>query len=672
MRLRLFALQFLIFVFTIPQHIIAQEVIIKRSTIVENFKGKPYYMHFVKWGETLSQIAKVYNVTIQDISAENPSVEKGLKADMVLRIPQKSVSKSVVEVPNPVSINQQPKPDEKPKVQIKPVEKQTEPAKHVEEQTEQAKPVEKSTVQSIPAVDRDFVIYLVKKRETLYGIAKEFNVSVDDIINANTGLQKLDEGMEIKIPQKKPVDAKPAANEAAAEKILKQYSNPNEILIKPGETLSGISKTYNISIHDLTELNPKLTDGLKAGMTLKLRKTDVKTAVKPALKSDEVSVIVPVPALICYSADNIKATYNVALLLPFLLDDSQDALEAPEQKKASDFDNFNYFQFYAGFMLAADSLRQYGLRARIQVLDGDKLNDTLTIRQTLRKPGMDKMDLIVGPMYANSFAVAARYALKHEIGILNPLSRRENIVDGNPFVLKAQVTSAGIATKLSTFILRQYTNANIISVRNDAKELKSLADEFDSQIRSSISGRTFKGSLQGATYSTDMMAGVSKKLKPNTKNIIIFFSNNKSNVPNFVSLLNPLSKSDDIILIGMDSWDELELETEFLVNLKYHQLTTSYIDYESEAVQQFITRFRNKYGAVPLASKHAFLGYDLGWYFLTSLMWYGDHYITCLPEQKGKCLQYNFNFSGAGKGDGLQNQDISIVKLQDYKIVKVE
>ena len=673
MRLRLFALQFLIFVFTIPQHLIAQEVIIKRSTVVENFKGKPYYMHFVKWGETLSQIAEVYNVTIQDISAENPSVEKGLKADMVLRIPQKSVvSKSVVEVPNPVIINKQPKPTEKPTVQNKPVEKQTEPAKPVEKQTEQTKPIEKLTVQSKPAVDLDFVIYLVKKRETLYGIAKEFNVSVDDIINANAGLEKLDEGMEIKIPQKKPVNTKPVTNEAAAEKILKQDSNPNEILIKPGETLSGISKTYNISIHDLTELNPKLSDGLKAGMTLKLRKTDVKTAVKPALKGEEVSVIAPVPALKCFSADNIKATYNIALLLPFLLDDSQDALEAPEQKKASDFDNFNYFQFYAGFMMAADSLQQYGLRARIQVLDGDKLNDTLTIRQTLRKPGMDKMDLIVGPMYANSFAVAARYALKHEIGILNPLSRRENIVDGNPFVLKAQVTSAGIAAKLSMFILRQYPNANIISVRNDAKELKSLADDFESQIKSRIASQAFKGSLLGATYSTDMMAGVSKKLKANSKNIVIFFSNNKSNVPNFVSLLNPLSKSDDILLIGMDSWDELELETEFLVNLKYHQLTTSYIDYESEAVQQFIIRFRNKYGAVPLASKYAYLGYDLGWYFLTSLMWYGDHYITCLPEQKGKGLQYDFNFSGAVKGDGLQNQDISIVKLQDYKMVKVE
>jgi ABC-type branched-subunit amino acid transport system substrate-binding protein len=268
--------------------------------------------------------------------------------------------------------------------------------------------------------------------------------------------------------------------------------------------------------------------------------------------------------------------------------------------------------------------------------------------------------------------VAARFARKNGIGIINPLSRRENIVDGNPFVLKTQVSATGIATTLSSFIISKYPGANIIAVRNDSKEQKAMIADFTSQIKASLVSHSFRGNLQEVTYSTDKMAGVSKKLKSNGKNIIIYFSNNKTNVPNFVSLLNPLSKSNDIILIGMDGWEEFELETEFLVNLNFHQVTSSYVDYESEAVQQFITRFRNKYGAVPLSTKHAYLGYDIGWYFLTSLMWYGDKYIQCLPDYKGTGLQYNYNFSALKPGDGLQNQEVNIVKLQDYKMVKVE
>jgi hypothetical protein len=149
-------------------------------------------------------------------------------------------------------------------------------------------------------------------------------------------------------------------------------------------------------------------------------------------------------------------------------------------------------------------------------------------------------------------------------------------------------------------------------------------------------------------------------------------SNNKTAVPNFVSLLNPSSKLHDILLIGMDGWDELELETEFLVNLNYHQVTSNYVDYQSEVVQQFITRFRNKYGAIPTVDRHAFLGYDIGWYFLSALMWYGNDYISCLPGTIGDGLQYDFEYYVSKTGDGLQNKDIEILKLQDYKMVLAE
>jgi LysM repeat protein/ABC-type branched-subunit amino acid transport system substrate-binding protein len=513
----------------------------------------------------------------------------------------------------------------------------------------------------------DYFIYQVKKQETLYGIAKQNNLTVDDILNANPGLETLQDGMEIKIPKKKSSD-KPVISVPATETVTNPATMPTEITVKSGETLYSISKTYGTTVDDLIDLNPQVSSGLKAGMVLKLRKPAALNEIKTAPSS----TIIPVTASGCYSPDNIKKTYQVALLLPFALDDIPVAPEPAEQKEPSDIQSYNYLQFYAGFMLAADSLEKYGLHARIQVLDADKLDDTLKIKQTLRKPGLDKMDLFVGPMYAPSFSIAARFARKNSIGIINPLSRRESIVDGNPFVIKAQVSGAGIAAKLYTYISKHHPNANVIAVTNDKKEFKSLFDAFKAGMKASLADHTFKGTFQEANYSTDYITGVAKKLKPGVKNIVILFSNNKTAVPNFVSSLNPHSKSNDIFLFGMDGWEELGLETEFLINLNFHQVTSGYIDYESETVQQFTSRFRTKYGAVPLESKYAFLGYDIGWYFLTSLMWYGDNYLTCLSENQSKGLQYNFRFAAADKGDGFQNQDVTIVKLLDYKMVKVE
>lgn len=642
MRFRQLIMLFLFISLTAFQHSYAQEVIVKRSTVVENYKGKPCYMHFVNKGETLAAIAKAYNVTVEEISSENPFVNQGLKVDMVLRIPLKS---AIVV----------PEADSKPKTDTK---------------TEPAKPAEKPKEQSKPVGDPNYILYQVKKQETLYGISKQYNVSIDDIINANPGFDGLKDGMEIKIPKKKSADKVIIA--VPAEKAIQVDTDTGEVVVKPGETLYSIGKAHNVTVDELIDLNPQLSEGLKAGMILKLRKTTAKSIPTPGIKNGQNIPFIKGVNGDCYNAANLKNTYKVALILPFLLADATAAIEAPEQKDPSDFASFNYFQFYAGFMLAADSLEKYGLHAQIQVLDGDKLNDTLTIRQTLRKPGMDKLDLMVGPMYANSFSVAARFARKNAIGIINPLSRRENIVEGNPFVIKSQVSSAGIALKLSSFIMHKYPNATIIAVRNDNKEYKTLINEFALEIKTGIASHSFKGNLQEVTYSKEMMAGLGKKLKSNTKNIIIFFSNNKTNVPNFVSLLNPLSKSNDILLMGMDGWEEFELETEFLVNLNFHQITSTFVDYDSEAVKQFTTRFRNKYGAEPLASKYAFLGYDTGWYFLTSLMKYGDKYISCLPDYSGTGLQYNFHFTGTKPGDGFQNQDVSIIKLQDYKMIKVE
>jgi LysM repeat protein/ABC-type branched-subunit amino acid transport system substrate-binding protein len=632
MRKLLYILLIVFVSLVIAEYAHAQEVItVKRSTVIENYKGKPFYIHFVGAGETLTGIAKAYKVTIEEIAAENPLIDKGLKADMVIRIPVKTGSDAPEQV--------------------------------VKEQ--------EKTVLVKTSDDPDFILYTVKKQETLYGISKQYNVTVEDILNSNPGLDVLKDGMEIKIPKNKGA-VKPVKTENSIVKEQAPTANPDEIIVKTGETLYSISKTYHTTVDELIDLNPQLSSGLKAGMVLKLRKTVEKSTTAPAIVPDTVRKKTPVFDSNCYNADNLKKNYKIALLLPFGLEDSNIVLEAPVENDPSTYENFNYFQFYAGFMLAADSLEKYGLKASIQVLDADKLEDTLVIRQTLRKPGMDKMDLLVGPMYASSFTIAARFAEKNKIGIVNPLSRRETIVKGNPYVIKTQVSVDGITNKLSSFILTKYPGANIIAVQNDKKEMKSLASDFVAEIKKSIANQSFKGSVSESLFSTEMMPGVSKKLKPGVKNIVIVFSNNKTAVPNFVSLLNPHSKTHDIILIGMDAWDELELETEFLVNLNFHQLTTNFIDYDSEAVQQFITRFRNKYGAVPLSGRHAYLGYDIGWYFLTSLMWYGDDYITCLQGHKGNGLQYNFNFGAAGTENGVENNSIDIIKLQDYKMVKAE
>ena len=54
------------------------------------YNGKPYFMHEVQKGQTLYSIARAYKVTILDIDRENAISAGGLRAGQVLRIPAAS------------------------------------------------------------------------------------------------------------------------------------------------------------------------------------------------------------------------------------------------------------------------------------------------------------------------------------------------------------------------------------------------------------------------------------------------------------------------------------------------------------------------------------------------------------------------------------------------------
>lgn len=119
----------------------------KDSLQVIQLKGKDYYIHQIKKGETLYGIHKLYNVPIEVIKKENPSVNDGLSLDEKLFIPLKKNQKSELNV------------------------------------------------------DGNFIQHKVQKQQTLYAIAKLYNTSEKDILSANPELiNGLQTGDHIRIP----------------------------------------------------------------------------------------------------------------------------------------------------------------------------------------------------------------------------------------------------------------------------------------------------------------------------------------------------------------------------------------------------------------------------------------------------------------------------------------
>ena len=128
-----------------------------------------------------------------------------------------------------------------------------------------------------------------------------------------------------------------------------------------------------------------------------------------------------------------KTSYNVAVLLPFELDDPS----WQKQRK-----NQFVTDLYAGLRLAQDSLQRAG--HPVQLFAYDTGADTLRLKQVLALPELTGMDLLIGPVYKSGAKLLARYAQDHQIVCVNPLSQDGDLVLDNPW---HYLNSPGAATQ---------------------------------------------------------------------------------------------------------------------------------------------------------------------------------------------------------------------------------
>lgn len=126
----------------------------------------------------------------------------------------------------------------------------------------------------------EFYCYKVKTKETIFGIAKKFNVTQDELKQYNPSINNgLKKDFVLLLPVSL-IDSRKNNNSTI------QQSNPFVHIVKKGETLYGLSKTYGVSQEDIIANNPQVRAGLKLGQEIVIPQPSVKESANEQLNME--------------------------------------------------------------------------------------------------------------------------------------------------------------------------------------------------------------------------------------------------------------------------------------------------------------------------------------------------------------------------------------------------
>ncbi len=108
----------------------------------------------------------------------------------------------------------------------------------------------RSSVTAATRVSSSYALYVVKKGDTLYSIAKRYQTSVTELqrINGISDPSKLAVGQELKVPQ---APSAPASKPA----LVTPMPGTKRYKVQPGDTLSSIARKFQTSVAELQKLN---------------------------------------------------------------------------------------------------------------------------------------------------------------------------------------------------------------------------------------------------------------------------------------------------------------------------------------------------------------------------------------------------------------------------------
>ena len=526
---------------------------------------------------------------------------------------------------------------------------------------------------------KKYYIHKIEKSQSLYAISKLYQVSIDEIYQLNPILKKgINAYQEIKIPY---VGVSPSATNNFTTTGGIDTTKFIAHKVNKGETVYSICNKFGITDKQLLQWNAAATQGIKEGQWLNLgEKTKKKLPAPPVVKENKptytVKEVKQNTGVIDSSAFKPvskpkKNNYNIALLLPFRLDEilAMDINEAVKNKMNFPMVPGWAYDFYLGFSRACDSLKNKDYELNIQVFDIDD-KDSLKLVQFSNDLKNKNFDMIFGPLFANGFKLVAKKAKDLHIPIISPLTQENKILFNNIYTSKTNPSKYTLLESLADYCLDSLKTpeSTIILMMPPDKEKKEMqfASAFKKYYNDKIKQKN-KSAKDTLLVIRDL-AKLKEQLKANGRNIVVSLSTNEVFIADFSTQLAIMAEKKEVVFCGwesirnMDNIDQAYLnQLNFTFPHQYQITNTGRFDVLNEAYKQLQNTIPGEY---------FYIGFENAMYYLKLLKEIGPDFIYSLQNHPQEGNYMRFNFVRPDITTGFDNRGVYIFRYNNFQVQK--
>ncbi len=646
-----------------------------------------FIQYRVNKGDTISKIAREYNIPVSELLKYNPEAKSGIKEGSFVLIPTKEFLSQ--ENDKPIDLSQKEIRDGsvsdakgqthvvQPKETLYGISKTYNISvedilvwnpeirfdglkagstiivgKDVKV-NEPEQIVEKTPLRNLPASAPDTIknihnIYYetvsIEPKQTIYGLAVMYNTTIQRLVELNPELRHgLKIGQQIKVPAY-------GGNTDNDIKVITPSVDSSQgnigiyskIIVEPQQTVYSISKEYEISIEDLLKLNPDLKTGLKSGMELivpsKSGNTDEDYS---AVEINTTGSFVELSKSL-----NKNESKEIAFLLPFNIEKLGNT---PDERLKSDAFLNMTLDFYSGVLLAVEQANKLGLPLRVNVYDSNESKDNSSVETILKQNNFSNTDVIIGPFFKTNVDKAVQNLPNKDIIVVSPLSNERT----NPSSQLVQTMPYGDVLKreLLDYFIKQNTKITVI-----VDDKKTSTKRFMQRSYPNIK-----------TISTGLLSDIDKTLVAGKRNVFILDSNSIESALLLTNKLKDRVSDFDIQIASFDKsdiFDYGEINIQTLVDLKY---TFPSVTRESGSASEtaFASEYKNKNNIYP--NRFATRGYDVA-YDVILRLFQGKDFVSTLnyktQEVENKFV-YHKNAAGV-----IQNTGVYLLQYDENLTVK--